>query len=159
VRDSSRQAGKNRGLESIARDPALGLVTLPEEPFEPAPRTAHTLYAENGQTFSWSSDDIGASRVKAMTTLTDGKLLVLERVKQGKALIPYLRLVDLEACTTEFACKTHATRVDVPGIDDADFEGLVAVAPSLFFLVSDDKIRKKQRSVFALVELKFSETP
>lgn len=159
VRDSSRQAGKNRGLESIAHHPELGLVTLPEEPFEPAQRTAHTLYAEGGETLSWSSEDIGASRVKAMTALPDGRLLVLERIKEDKALVPYLRLVDPAVCAADTLCKTQAVRLDVPGIDDADFEGIVAVSPSLFLLVSDDRIKKEQRSVFALVDVTFPAMP
>lgn len=153
VRDSSRQAGKNRGLEAMTHHPELGFVTLPEEPYEPAPRSQHRLYAEGGETLTWSSDDIGESRVKAIATLPDGRLLALERVKEGKALVPHLRLIDPQACLPDADCETSAVRLDVPGIHDADFEGIVAVSPTRFLLVSDDRIDKKQRSVFALVEV------
>jgi hypothetical protein len=41
----------------------------------------------------------------------------------------------------------------VPGISDADFEGLTRVGEDLFLVVSDDKIGRDDRSVFALLRV------
>lgn len=88
-----------------------------------------------------------------MTTLPDGRLLLVERTKAGKTLTPHLRLIDPTACSSDGPCPTTVVTLQVPGITDADFEGITRVGPDLFLIVSDDKIAKHQRTVFALVRL------
>jgi hypothetical protein len=80
---------------------------------------------------------------------------VLERTRSEDrlTLTPYLRLIDPGSCKPPLPCTTVTASVDVPGIADADYEGVAEVGPGLFLLVSDDKIDGIRRTVFALVRL------
>lgn len=153
VTEAAARFGKNKGLEAMAVHPSLGLVTLPEEPQSSEGRTNHALYTQGGKVLHYDGSDIGASVVKAMTTLPDGRLLLIERTKAGKILTPHLRLIDPAACPSDGPCPTSVVTLQAPGITDADFEGITRVGTDLFLIVSDDKIAKQQRTVFALVRL------
>jgi Esterase-like activity of phytase len=147
--------GPNDGVEAVTMHPSHGLITAPQEPLLDAVRTLHTLFAADGATFSYSTDDIGSTGLKGLTTLTDGRLLVLERTRSEDrlTLTPFLRLIDPASCEPPLLCTTVTFRVDVPGIMDADYEGVAEVSPGLFLLASDDEIDGIRRTVFALVRI------
>ena len=90
-----------------------------------------------------------------METLPDGRLVILERDVSAAdgSLIPWLCILDPASCGSGRLCTTQVARIEVPGITDADFEGLAYVAENLFLIVSDDKIGKDHRSVFGLLRV------
>ena len=153
LRDPSGQSGANAGLEAMTELPGIGMLTMPEAPLADAPALEHRIWRADGTSFFYSSDDIGESRVKSMTATPDGQLLMIERTKAKKKLTPHLRLLDPARCTADAACPTAVVPLDIPGIDDADFEGLTRVGDGLYLIVSDDKVKKQQRSVFALIRI------
>lgn len=155
--DPTLQSSESDGLESVAHHPIHGLVTAPEEPLAKAVRQLHTLFAENGKTFAYSTASIGNTSLKAIRVLEDGRLLILERMRsEADALIPYLRILDPTSCDEARLCSTGEARLDVPGITDADFEGIADLGGGLFLIASDDKIDGDLRTVFALVRLDLS---
>jgi hypothetical protein len=145
--------GKNKGLEAMALHPTLGLLTLPEQPRSTDSRQIHTIHAEGGLTLRFDSGAIGPSVVKAMTVLPDGRLLLVERTKEGKALTPHLRLIDPATCRADGLCPSTSATLAVPGLTDADFEGITRLGPDHILLVSDDAIARQQRTVFALIRV------
>jgi Esterase-like activity of phytase len=153
LRDTTAQRSLEDGIEAIAHHPAHGLLAAPEEPLKAEPRTRHTVYGTNGRHLTYSSEGIGRSSIKAMHARADGRIVVLERTRSADrlTLVPHLRLIDPAACDT--TCNTETVRIAVPGITDADFEGLTEIAPNLFLLVSDDQVNGERRTVFALVRL------
>jgi hypothetical protein len=154
LRDPATQRSPKDGLESLALHPSLGLLTAPEEPLAARTRTTHTLYAQSGGQLSYDTSAIGSTSIKAMTALPDGRLMILERdVGPDGGLITWLRALDPAHCVSGQLCPTQAAKVTLAGVSDADFEGLVYLAEGLFLIVSDDKIGKDHRSIFALLKL------
>ncbi len=158
VADPDGQRSEGDGLESVALHPVHGLLIAPEEPRAADPRELHTVFAEDGRTVPFTTTglgEVGKTSIKDMAVLPDGTILILERERSadGERLTPYLRRLDPAACPAEGPCPTTVARVDVPGITDADFEGLAPMGGSLLVMVSDDETEDGRRSVFALVEL------
>jgi hypothetical protein len=153
VMDPTALRSENDGVEAVTMHPVHGLITAPQEPLLNVDRTLHTLFATDGHRFTYSSQDIGASGIKALTTLGDGSVLVLERTRSadGLTVMPYLRRIDLTDCSGAAPCVNTVARITVPGIADADYEGVTEIAPGLFVIVSDDEIDGNRRTVFALV--------
>lgn len=140
---------KGRGLESVAFDPAHGLMTAPESPLLGQPDDRHTLYAGDGQwSFARHSPD---SRLKAFDLLADGNLLVLERSRAGAkdALTASVRTVNLAACPADGNCAAETLAVLPTGPDN--FEGMTLVDPHHVLLVSDNGGKGSQDTVFVLV--------
>lgn len=154
LQDPSRQRSENDGLESLGWHPMLGLVKAPEEPLTTASRGLHTLYSSNGRSLSFDTAELGATSIKSLDVMADGRLLILERDRaEDDSLITYLRVLDPATCPEQGLCATHVARIDVPTITDADFEGLTQVADDLYLIVSDDKVGKDDRSVFVLLRV------
>ncbi|MDO5612028.1 MAG: esterase-like activity of phytase family protein [Paracoccus sp. (in: a-proteobacteria)] len=141
------------GPESLALLSAGELVTAPEVAAEnPDGSFRHNLLTSEGRDLSYSQPN--ETRLKAMATLRDGRLLLLERQGKGKNLRPNLRLLDPAACGgADGTCPTTAIPVEMPDITDADYEGLTQIADDLFLMVSDDQIKKEQRTVFVLMRV------
>lgn len=155
LRDPAAQRSKKDGPESLARHPRFDLLTAPEEPLEAEIRTTHTIYSSTGDNFAYDTAEIGTTSIKAMETLPDGRLLIIERDVSGSddSLITWLRLIDPAACDPDALCATDVARIKIPGISDADFEGLAQLSDDLFMIVSDDKFGKDHRSVFGLLRV------
>lgn len=155
LRDPTTLRGKNNGLESLTLHPTLGLLTAPEQPLIAEPRTTHTIHSATGATFSYDTTEIGETNVKGLQILPDSRLMILERMKvtEDKSLTPWLRLLDPASCASGQLCTTEVAKIEVPGISDANFEGLTQLEGDLFLIVSDDKIKKLHRSVFGLLRV------
>ncbi|WP_415184401.1 esterase-like activity of phytase family protein [Phaeovulum sp.] len=155
VSDPAAQRSEKDGLESLAHHPELGLMTAPEEPLAAQPRTTQTIHAASGEEFSYDTAEIGTTSIKSLEALPDGRLMILERdvAATDGSLIPWLRVLDPANCTAGQLCTTQVARIDLPNISDADFEGLAQLSDDLFLIVSDDKIGKDHRSVFALLRV------
>lgn len=155
LRDASLQRSDKDGLESLAEHPAHGVISATEEPPADAERTRHTIHAADGRHFSYRTDDIGKTNIKAISVDEAGRLLVLERhrVDGAETLKPYLRLIDPAACPATGDCPTALAGFGVPGIENADFEGMTALGDQLYLLVSDDRTAEGRRSIFALLRV------
>lgn len=141
------------GPESLTVLPDGTLVTAPEVAVQlDDGGFRHDLLTGEGPDLSFSQD--AETRLKSIMTLADGRLLMLERQGKGKDLRPNLRLLDPAGCTDDGDCPTVAMPVAVPDVTDADYEGLTQIGDDLFLMVSDDRIKKEQRSVFVLMRLR-----
>jgi hypothetical protein len=136
LRDPAAYRNANSRLEAVSPHPLHGFVTAPQRPLKAQPRDVHRLYASDGTQWTLPAAEQGA--LKAIETLPDGALLVLERQGKGKAVTPLLHRIDLAACATRTGC-AGGDVVRLPGLDAGDnFEGLARIAPNLFVMVSDD---------------------
>ncbi|WP_289041245.1 esterase-like activity of phytase family protein [uncultured Aliiroseovarius sp.] len=155
LRDPAAQRSEKDGLESLALHPTFGLLTAPEEPLEDEKRTTQTIHAATGESFAYDTTGIGTTSIKAMGVISDGRLMILERdvAADSDRLIPWLRLLDPADCKDGGLCPTQVAKIEIPGISDADFEGLTQLTDDLFLIVSDDKIDGDHRSVFGLLRI------
>lgn len=152
--DASRYRGKNKRLESIAAHPTRGFVMAPEAPLRGEPATRHTLYATSGGRWSFEALQEG-SDVKAIETLPDGRLLVLERVEGAapKSRAAALRTVDPAACA-QSACAAGDAPSGAAVFAYGNYEGMARVSDTLLMLVSDGGITRQGAASFALVEFR-----
>lgn len=152
--DTAAQRSEKDGLESLTWHPTLGWLTAPEKPLTAMKRSIHTIYATKGDNISYGTSDIGSTNIKAMTSLPDGRLMIVERdVAADGSLVTWLRRLDPADCVAGELCATQVAPIVVPGINDADYEGIADLSDGLFLIVSDDKINKVHRSVFALLRV------
>jgi len=158
--DPSGQRSEKDGLESLALHQKFGLLTMPEEPLAAQPRTIHTVYSWKGDRFAFDTSDLGTTSIKAMEALPDGRIAMIERDVSAadNSLIPWLRILDPGNCASDGICATELARIEVPGIKDADYEGLAQISDNLFLIVSDDKIASTHRSVFGLLRVTLPST-
>ncbi len=154
VRDVARLRSEGNGLESLALHPTLGYLVAPEKPLADQPRLTHVIYGTDGPALAFHSGEAGSTRIKAMETLPDGRLLILERDRMDDMTIrPFLRVIDPAACPVADPCSMQAVPLDLPPPFDADFEGLAWLGANRVLLASDDRIDGEFRTVFALIEL------
>ena len=154
LQDITRLRSEGNGLESLARHPTLGYLFAPEAPLAGEPRRIHMIYGSAGPALAFQTGEAGATSIKAMETLPDGRLLILERDRLDAATIqPFLRVIDPAACPVAAPCSPPAIRLDLPPPHDADFEGLAWLGNNRFMLASDDRIEGSPRTVFALIAL------
>lgn len=135
LQDRAAYRNANSRLEAVSAHPQHGFVTAPQRALQAQARDVHSLYATDGTRWTLPAGPHGA--IKAIETLADGTLLVLERQGKGRAVTPVLRRVE-PACAARAGC-TSVETMHLPGLDPGDnFEGLARIAPDLFVMVSDD---------------------
>jgi hypothetical protein len=154
VADATHQANEKDGLESLAWTRARGFMSMTEEPQTGNSRDKHTIYSVLQDPVSFSSAGSDFVSIKGMETVGN-HLILLERSRDDvtRAIQPWLRFVDLDACTADMICRTRQLPIQLDGLPDADFEGLVALDDHTFLAVSDDKIDGDLRSVFVLLNV------
>jgi hypothetical protein len=139
--DGSAYINHNKRLESVSETPDHVMITAPEAPLQGEPEDVHTIYAENGATWSFKPVQHHQSSIKDIERLPDGRLLILERTRDDAsgANQAHLRLLDTASCTSGTLCDV----IDVVPSDAnalaMDFEGLTRIAPDLYLLVTDEK--------------------
>jgi hypothetical protein len=152
LRDIRLQASEKDGVESLAWTEATGFLAMTEEPQQGFGRNEHTLRTTLAGDWTISVEGPESVSIKGMEA-AGGRIFLLERTRDDitDALRPSMRIIDPAACQSTQACTGTAHPVTVPGIEDADFEGIAALGDGLLLLVSDDKIDGDLRSVFALI--------
>ena len=152
LRDTRLQATEKDGVEALAWTEGTGFLAITEEPQQGFKRNEHTLRTASAGDWAVVDNGPDALGIKGLEA-ADGRIYVLERSRDDitDALRPYLRILDPVACQSAQACSGTTYPVSVPGIEDADFEGIAALGDGLLLLVSDDKIDGDLRSVFALI--------
>lgn len=142
------------GVEALADHPDLGLLVAPEEPLQGQRRRTHVIYGEGGPLLAFHTDAEGRTRIKAMETLPDGRILVLERDRLDDGTIqPFLRLIDPATCPVTAPCTVAAWPLVLPTPSDADFEGLAWLGDGRLLIASDDRTEQGPRTVLALLSL------
>ncbi len=142
------------GVEALADHPDLGLLVAPEEPLQGQRRRTHVIYGEGGPLLAFHTDAEGRTRIKAMETLPDGRILVLERDRLDDGTIqPFLRLIDPATCPVTAPCTVAAWPLALPTPADADFEGLAWLGDGRLLIASDDRTEQGPRTVLALLSL------
>lgn len=153
LRDIARLRSEGNGLESLALHPTLGYLFAPEAPLAGEPRRTHVIYGHHGPLLAFHSGDAGPSSIKAMETLPDGRLLILERDRLDDVTVqPFLRIIDPAACPVAQPCESAAIPLHLPPPHDADFEGIASLGDNRLLLASDDRIDGQFRTVFVLME-------
>ncbi|PLL10310.1 hypothetical protein C0V75_21320 [Tabrizicola sp. TH137] len=152
LRDTGRQASEKDGVEALAWTETTGFLAMTEEPQLGFERNDHTLRTALAGDWPLVIDGPESVSIKGMEA-AEGRIFLLGRTRDDitDALRPYLRILDHVACQSARACTGTTYPVSVPGIEDADFEGIAALGDGLLLLVSDDKVGGDLRSVFALI--------
>ncbi len=155
--DPRRYRADNTMLEAVAYSPQHGLLAAAEAPLVGAAPGLHEIYAK-GRSWRFPVLDIGRSRLKAMDSLPDGSLVVLERAKAGMGMrsgpVIALRHIRLAACGADVVCETNELLFIDRTEGAENFEGMAYLGDMLFLLVADNMGDKRAPSVFLLVDLK-----
>lgn len=139
--DASRYSEENSRLESVAFDPRHGVLTAPEEALLGEHPEIHTIYASDGWRWSFKTFQPHRSNLKAIETMADGSLLILERtrVEKGGASIGRLRHLDLVRCAERPVCEVADLVAASGGVMDDNFEGMARIGGDLYLAVTDRK--------------------
>jgi hypothetical protein len=145
-------------LESVAVHPLHGLLTAPERPLLGPSRDHHTVFAADGRTWSFKTFQPKRSSLKAVETMPDGGLLILERTRdeQGGAAIARLRHVDLPKCAADGSCVVVDPPTSSGEIPPGNYEGLTRISDDLYLMVSDHKKRDATSAKLVLFRFKVS---
>jgi hypothetical protein len=151
--DAKNYAKKNSRLESVAFDNTHGVLTAPERPLRGEPETLHKIYAGDGATWGFDAAQPDG-RIKAIETMVDGNLLVLERTEGADgARAAHLRYLDLAACAAGGQC----TAPDLSATPDPllvdNFEGMARLTDSLFLIATDRTKKDVEPTRFVLFKL------
>lgn len=149
--DPGRYAKKNSRLEAVASDKAHGVLTAPERPLRGEPETLHKIYAGDGTTWAFESAQPDG-RLKAIETMADGNLLVLERTaeEKGGPRTAHLRYLDLAACPANGQCAAPDLSATPDPLLVDNFEGLTRLSGDLFLIVTDRTKKDVEPTSFVL---------
>jgi hypothetical protein len=156
--DEERYSKKNSRLEAVAFDERHGMLTAPERPLEGEPEDRHTIYAEDGTT--WSFEAFAPdSRLKAIQKLADGNLLILERTREAKGGPDTARLgyLDFAKCNAEGECELAALSSEPDAMLVDNFEGLARLSDDLFLIATDKTEKDLEPTTFVLFRVAAAE--
>lgn len=151
--DASNYARKNSRLESVTVDKAHGVLTAPERPLRGGSAALHKLYAADGETWAFSAVE-PEGRIKAIETMADGNLLVLERTEEeGRPHRARLRYLDLAACAAAAECNARDLTADPDPRFIDNFEGMARLSDDLVLIVTDRTKKDAEPASFALFKV------
>lgn len=150
--DASQYREKNGRLESVAFDTRHGVLTAPEVPMLAQPRDRHTLYAADGTTWSFRAFQPDRSDIKAIESMPNGNVLILERtrVERGAPPTARLRYLDRASCTGGGVCRPVELSAPANPMLEDNFEGLTRLSDNQFLMVTDRKGKDPESAVFVL---------
>ncbi len=151
--DAKNYAKKNSRLESVAVDKTHGVLTAPERPLRGEPETLHKIYAGDGATWAFEASQPDG-RLKAIETMADGDLLVLERTEAADgARAAHLRHLDLAVCAASGQCAAPELAATPDPLLVDNFEGLARLTDVLFLIVTDRTKKDVEPTSFVLFKL------
>lgn len=154
LREPARWHDATSGVEALTWHPLHGLMAAPQRPLRGSPPGVHQVYARSGQVWAFVAHPGGPSSIKAIELVDPGRLLVLEKVKQGAAHLTVLRELALDGCPREAPCAAPAALLQDPRIGPGDnFEGLACIDREQCLLVTDSGGSSAGRTLLALVHL------
>ena len=149
--------GSNRGLESVAFVPDLGILTAPERPMAPLDGDSHQIFGLRGTTWSLPRFDAPKSSLVAIEAMADNSLVTLERsfVSLWQPLQIVLRRTAPLTNSNESLVGTEEIAVfnSYDGWRLDNFEGLTRHRDHRFFLVSDDNESAIQKTLLIYLEI------
>jgi hypothetical protein len=153
--DEKQYSKKNSRLEAVAFDERHGVLTAPERPLEGQPEDRHTLYAADGTTWSFEAFQ-SDSRLKAIQTLPDGNLVILERTREEKGGAPTARLryLDFAKCSARRECHVAELSAEPDAMLVDNFEGMARLSDDLFLIVTDKTRKDAEPTTFVLFRVK-----
>jgi hypothetical protein len=153
--DKMQYDKKNSRLETVAFIEGHGILTAPERPLKGQPEDRHTLYAADGTTWSFAAYQPD-SRLKAVQTLPDGNLLVLERTREEKGGVPTARLryLDFAKCSKKGACQLAELLAEPNAMLIDNFEGMARLSDDLFLIVTDKTRKDAEPTTFVLFRVR-----
>jgi Esterase-like activity of phytase len=136
--DTSSYTSSNKRIESVSEVPGIGMITAPEEHLVSEPATEHSIFALDGRSWKFPARESARSSVKALESLSDGRVLVLLRTRNPDtgSQEANLSIVDLAHCRAETLCQVTDVAISSASIA-GDFEGMTRVGPDLYVLVTD----------------------
>ncbi len=149
LRDPQRYATDNSRLESIAVHPRHGFVMAPQRPLKGDPPERHTVYAADGSRWSFAAHG-PRSEIKAIDTLANGRLLILERFGARGERGSVLRELDPSACAADGACKARELGAS-SGLGSDRYEGLARLSDKAYLIVSDNAADSRLATIFVLL--------
>ena len=153
LRDVSRYAGRNHGLEALTWHPRHGLITAPERRLRGSARRAITLYGGDGQQWVYPVEDVDAQSITGFDTLPDGRLLAVER-RYSQPWLPVvctLNLLDVNGSALRIAPLAQFSSARGWPVDN--FEAIAHFRGPTFFIVSDDNASPLQRTLLIHFEI------
>lgn len=135
---------QNRTVESIATSVNHGFLFVPQVSVIGG-KDVHTVYAEDGSTWSYNLLKPKHTNTKAMQTEPDGSLMLLEGVNLGGFWSSldmgthemHLRRLDLAACAINGKCPVIDYIPKDPGTMTDRFEGITRIADNLYLMITD----------------------
>lgn len=145
----------NDALEAVTFHPRYGFITAPEMPLKGQPRNRHTLYATEGQRWTFTAYPEPDSAISALETLPNGNLLVLERAWSGifNPLVVSLRYLDFKRCSPGGECQLQDLQVISTQLLVDNYEGLTHIQGNYYLMVSDDASEPLLRTALTLFTL------
>lgn len=149
LRDPQRYQTDNSRLESIAAHPRHGFVMAPQRPLKGEPPERHTLYATDGSRWSFTAHG-PRSEIKAIDTLSNGRLLILERSGTRGERSTVLRELDPSACAADGACPARELG-GTADLGSTKYEGLARLSDQAYLIVSDNAAEPGVHTMFVLL--------
>lgn len=154
--DPGRYAEKNSRLEAVAFDARHGILTGPEEALVGTPDDLHTIFASSGAAWSFKTFQPHRSNLKALDSLPNGALLVLERTRLEAGGNPTARLRYLDPADCQLVPLCTVTELEAspsaPLMDN--FEGMTQLSDTEILLVTDRKRKDANPAIFLHLELR-----
>ena len=149
LRDPQRYQTDNSRLESIAVHPRHGFVMAPQRPLKGEPPERHTIYATDGSRWSFTAHG-PRSEIKAIDTLGNGRLLILERSGTRGERSTVLRELDPSACAADGACQAPELG-GAADLGNDKYEGLARLSDKAYLIVSDNAANPRLHTMFVLL--------
>jgi hypothetical protein len=143
--DPTSYAEPNRTIESIATNTDHGFLFVPQVPIIGQKKDMHTVYAEDGSTWSYETLQPKRTSTKSMQTQPDGSLMILEGVNLGGFWSKldmgthemHLRRMDPAACKSGEMCPIIDYVPKDPEAMTDRFEGLTRISDNLYLIITD----------------------
>lgn len=147
---------ENSRLEAVAFEKRRGMITGPEEALLGQPGDVHTLFAADGTTWSFKTFQPHRSNIKAIETLPDGNLLILERTRgeKGGLSAARLRYLDFARCSAQGECDLAELSAAPDPMLAENFEGMARLSDDLFLIVTDKNKKDAEPTAFVLFKIK-----
>jgi hypothetical protein len=152
--DAKAYRDSNKMLEAVCRDPAHGLLTVPEAPLRKEREGYGRIFSLNGKSWLYPLEE--NQRISAVECLGGGRVLLLERDFGWLRRVAALRLATLPAtpaAAEPVPVRKIATLDAHEGFPVDNFEGLARHRGNRFFMVSDDNDLFVQRTLLLYFEL------
>ena len=148
---------KNKALESVTINPKHGILTAAEKPLKENPLSQQTIFSNKGKEWHFAASKVKNSSITALETISNDKILILERAYNGflAPVVISLRQLNLDKCENSNTCEVESlARLDSSeGWALDNFEGLTHFKNNQYLMVSDNNNSPLQKTILVLFEI------